>query len=137
MDNITWTNLFYLEKYSPIFTNFDLKNEFCKWVENIVREFYHNESRFIVSYGFIKSPKNSDISQHWHFDYGEKVSNLFIPLTETTINNSTQFVRGPLKSKMPESNYFPDPSIVMSMEEQSFMEICQVITKSFNILKII
>jgi len=62
-----------------------------------------------------------------------------VPLDELTINNSTQFMRGPVSSRthMPESNNFPGgPDQIMTSEGRKWLEIVQVVSKPFMILKL-
>jgi len=134
---ITWVNLFNNGKHAPCFDQHPLKQELSDWVRSLVKENYPLEpDRAILSYGFITAPKHGKKDQTWHFDYGEKVSNLFVPMTEVTPKNGTQFIRGTLKTDMPANNYFPEPNEVMRLEGANHMEICQVISKPYTLLKL-
>ena len=129
-----------LGSYSSAFLKNTHQKAFIAWVNRLIGEFYHNEPpRHIVSFGFINSPEQNTTYQPWHLDYGHQVSNLFVPLNELTINNSTEFIRGPLSSKthMPESNNFTDgPDQIMKSERKKWLEIVQVVCKPFMILKL-
>jgi len=82
---ICWYNLYLQGEYSDKFVVMNtLKDEFASWVHALIDEFYPYETRNIISYGFIHSPKNATRDQPWHLDYGHQVSNLFVPLNELT-----------------------------------------------------
>jgi hypothetical protein len=130
--------LCYLGSYSETLKQTTQKDEFIIWVNSLLNEFY-TEPREIVSFGFINSPKKGTSDQPWHLDYGRQVSNLFVPLHELTIHNSTQFIRGPLSllTPMPESNNFlQGPTEIMKSEGKKFLEVTQLICKPFMILKL-
>lgn len=136
---ITWYNLYLQGELSDQFVKNSLKSELISWVKSLVKEFYPYEEkeRYIVSFGFIHSPKNGQRDQPWHLDYGHQVSNLFVPLNELTIHNSTQFIRGPYRSIMPESNNFPGgPAEIMKNESKKWLEVAQLVCKPFMILKL-
>ena len=162
---ICWYNLYLQGEYSDKFVVMNtLKDEFASWVHALIDEFYPYETRNIISYGFIHSPKNATRDQPWHLDYGHQVSNLFVPLNELTsiilkqknfsilkiklyclfvyfffpqVHNSTQFIRGPVSPKivMPESNNFAGPNELMRDEGKKWLEVCQIVCKPFMILK--
>jgi len=137
-NEISWFNLCLLGAYSETFLNIEQKDAMAAWVKSLISEFY-TEPRQIVSFGFIHSPKKSKRDQPWHLDYGHQVSNLFIPLNELTIQNSTQFIRGPLSksTRMPESNNFPlGPNGIMKSEGKKWLEVVQIVCKPFMILKL-
>ncbi|EFC36787.1 predicted protein [Naegleria gruberi] len=137
INEITWVNLYNNGKISPVFENHPLQKEFHDWVKSLVKSNWLDEQdRIILSYGFITAPKNGNVTQDWHFDYGENVSNLFIPLCDVTEKNGTQFIRGPLRQDMPPGEYFPRPFEIMTEEKSECLQVCQVVCKAFNLLKL-
>lgn len=130
---ITWFNVYHGGAYGAAFA---LREPLTQWVHDLLREFYA-APRAVLSFGFIMAPRNGRESQQWHFDYAPSVSNLFIPMTVVTHRNATQFVRGALRRVgMPPSNYFPDPHELFDGEGVSHMEVSQIISKPFTILKL-
>ncbi len=116
-----------------------LKDSLHSWVNELVREFYPNEKRKLISFGFIHSPNNSSRNQPWHIDYSPHFSNLFVPMCELSMKNSTQFIRGPMTRIAPNSagsyNLVGGPNELRRQEGKKWFEICQVVCKSFMILK--
>jgi hypothetical protein len=129
---IVWFNLFHNGKFEA---EYALRATLDMWVHDLLREFYP-KPRTILSYGFINSPRRGGSSQGWHYDYAPTVSNLFVPMTLVTHRNATQFVRGALRTPMPESQYFPEPHTLLDDEGVTHMEVCQVVCKPFAILKL-
>ena len=140
-DEISWLNLYTNGKFHKSFENSKLKNAMEEWTRNLVVENFPNESdRVILSYGFLYAPKHGKTTQEWHIDYYKDVSNLFIPLSELTLKNATQFIRGPLNYVRTHNietgiTFFPEPNVLMDLEKANHLEVCQIVSKPFNLLK--
>ena len=139
-NEISWYNLCLIGEYSSDFEASSLKDEFVHWVGLMVQEFYPRQERKVISFGFINSPKGCTHDQPWHLDYGPEWSNLFVPMCELTIRNSTHFIRGPIKN-MPANekgsyNFSGGPNELMKLAGKEFLEVCQLVSKSFMILKL-
>ena len=111
------------------------------FVENLIKENYEEDDpRHILSYGFIVGPANGDKPQMWHHDYAAGVSNIFVPMTQDTTNNATQFMRTPngpaLSFQKDEDQNYPPPHQLLQKEETTHVEITQVISEPFSILKL-
>lgn len=91
---IMWGNLFVDGQFHTEFEHHHSCQAFHSFVEGLVKEMY-SDQRDILSYGFISSPSHGTETQNWHHDYSQTVSNLFIPLVQTTNNNATEFIRHP------------------------------------------
>mmetsp|Transcript_3013 Transcript_3013/g.4592 ORF Transcript_3013/g.4592 Transcript_3013/m.4592 type:complete len:446 (+) Transcript_3013:155-1492(+) len=134
---IYWANLFHNGKTHPEWLASKLHSKVESFTASLLKEFY-STPRVILSYGFIVSPKNGTLNQRWHQDYGTTVSNLMIPMTMMTQQNATQFVRhpdGPIKSPT-EDLYFGEPHTLFSAEKTDHLEVCQVVTEPYSILKL-
>ena len=131
--------MYLLGEFDEKFELNSLKNEFHTWVNELVKEFYPNEKRIIISFGFIRSPQNSSRDQPWHVDYSPNFSNLFVPMCELSIKNATQFIRGPMSRIEPNSegsyNLEGGPNELRRRVGKNWLEVSQVVCKSFMILK--
>jgi len=87
---IFWINLWRrLSKEEPI--ALAGAAELDRWVRELVGTAYAGEGVELEGYGFISNPVESK-SQLWHVDYYTMdYSNLFIPLTQLTPENCTQY----------------------------------------------
>jgi hypothetical protein len=138
---ITWYNLYLLGKFAEKFELISLRNDFFAWVNELLLEFYPNEHRVIISFGFIHSPTNATHNQPWHIDYGPCMSNIFVPMCELSINNSTQFIRGAMPCLERDDlttgsyNYKGGPNEFMNKTSKKWLEVSQVVCKAFMILK--
>ena len=61
---ITWVNLFNEGKLADFFEKHPQKNEMMGWVKQLVKDNF-NEHREILSFGYITSPKNGNVTQRW------------------------------------------------------------------------
>jgi hypothetical protein len=146
ISELSWYNLYLTGEYSEEFkADLTLKEEFCLfclWINSLIKEFYTNEKDLkVISYGFLNSPKDNKRDQPWHLDYGRCGSLLFVPLDNMTMLNSTQFIRGPYTNKKSttEMGYYlfkEGPNEVMQSDNRKWIELGQVICKSFTILKL-
>jgi hypothetical protein len=145
-----WNNLYINGEWLPSFPQWQRMSEL---VEQLLKENYPGQKRYLRSCGFITSPANSTRSQAWHYDYTVGTSNLFVPLTDTTHRNATQFVRGERPDPLPasqvphtcpcarpahtSSQYFPEPKTLLSKdsENKDAVEMCQAVCKAYSILK--
>jgi len=111
--------------------------EFNNWVHDIVNEAFSTwKEKHILSYSFIINPKNSTVDQKFHCDYTYSSSNLFIPLTEVTTLNATQYIKTPLKNaRMDELNNFGTIEEIMEKEGVDALEIGQMVSKPFRLMK--
>jgi len=146
---IHWTNLYCDSQFHAQKDNIPSFPAMEKFVQNIIAENYEvDDPRHILSYGYIIGPKNGTTNQIWHHDYAAGVSNIMIPMTQDTTNNATQFVRlpgGPAKSfqddentpyRVDQNQSYPPPHEMFAREETSHMEVTQVISEPFSILKL-
>jgi hypothetical protein len=146
---INWTNLYSEGRYHPDRDQIPTFSQLEKFVHDIIVENYEaDDPRHIISYGFIIGPKNGTINQEWHHDYAAGVSNIMIPMTRDTTNNATQFIRlphGGMKTfqddasreyKINNNQSYPPPHELLAREETTHMEVSQVISEPFSILKL-
>ena len=131
--------MYLLGEFDEKFALNSLKDSLYAWVNELVAEFYPKEKRTLISFGFIHSPNSSPRDQPWHIDYGPYFSNLFIPMCELSIKNSTQFIRGPMTRIAPNLagsyNLEGGPNELRRREAKKWLEICQVVCQSFMVLK--
>lgn len=146
---IHWTNLYSEGQYHPQRDEISTFPLLEKFVDDIIRENYEdNDPRHIISYGYIIGPKNGTVSQGWHHDYAAGVSNIMIPMTRDTTNNATQFIRLPhgavrtfqddesSEYKVDHEQSYPPPHELLGRENTTHMEVTQVISEPFSILKL-
>lgn len=146
---IHWTNLYSEGQYHPDRDRIPTFSKLEKFVHGIIAENYEaNDPRHIISYGFIIGPRNSTVSQGWHHDYAAGVSNIMIPMTRDTTNNATQFIRLPhgaaktfqddenSEYKIDHNQSYPPPHQLLECEGTTHMEVTQVISEPFSILKL-
>lgn len=146
---IHWTNLYCEGKYHAQKSNIPSFPAMEKFVQEIIAENYAaDDPRHILSYGYIIGPRNGTTNQIWHHDYAAGVSNIMIPMTQDTTNNATQFVRlpgGAAKSfqddetaeyQVDQNQSYPPPHEMFAREETTHMEVTQVISEPFSILKL-
>lgn len=143
MNGIKWFNVWMIGVYETRFENSSIRDEFMAWVKMCIKECYPNETRHLASIGFIQSAKNSlnKPNQKWHIDddYDNDISNIFVPMNELTIHNSTQFVRGNIEAYESKMRLLNDgdfgPNKLMKSEKRMWLEVCQVVCEPFMLLK--
>ena len=138
-EKIYWINLFHNGQVHPQLLRDGQWSDMNVWVHSLMKEFWDNP-RVLLSCGFIISPAQTKDNQNWHHDYGRNVSNLFIPMTPVTENNSTQYLRHPGgKMKVNEEDEkeqnYPTPDQMMDQQGAPYLEVCQPIVRPFSILK--
>ena len=128
-----WNNLFVNNSWKPEFKK--SRSAMQEMVQRLLRECYPGEKRYVRSLGFITSPAHAQKCQQWHYDYSAGSSNLFIPLTQVTHRNATQFVREQRPEEtLPESQYFEDPYHYLNDKTPS-LEVSQLIARPFSLIK--
>lgn len=133
-DVVFWYNLFVGGQWRPEFQH---KEEMERLVNNLMAEFYR-EKRYLRTCGFITSPRHGTASkaQAWHYDYTPGTSNIFIPISQLTHKNATQFIRGTRPGPLPASEFFPPPHVLLDDEKLDSIEVSQLLAKPFSILKL-
>ncbi len=109
----------------------------CQWANQILQEHYPDDTT-LDSFGIIMNPIGSP-DQYWHIDYGGGYSTVFVPLTEISTLNATQYISMPspvsddvkkeIYSDIDNINFNKLASIV------SCIEVKQKIAPPFSILK--
>lgn len=127
-----WNNIFVGGKWKD---DTPYKEEMDAFVKLLLQQCYPGQKRYIRSFGFLTSPANSLKSQSWHYDYSATTSNVFVPMTETTARNATQFIRGPRPHPLPESQYYPNATTVRKKENAPYLQLCQMLVPAFTVLK--
>jgi hypothetical protein len=130
-------------EYETRFEKSSIRDELMAWVNMRIKECYPNETRHLTNIGFIHSSKNSSNKPHqkWHIDddYENDMSNIFVPMHELTIHNSTQFVRGNIEASESKKRLLHDadfgPNKLMKSEKKMWLEVCQVVCEPFMLLK--
>ncbi len=59
--------------------------------EALLRMVYKDSPVWPITCGFIESPVGSRV-QYWHYDYGGRTENIFVPITPLTKKNGTEYV---------------------------------------------
>ena len=134
--------------------NLHIRNEFTlktfahnealhQFVLRLLEEAYEDypeqfPARHILNYGFIVNPQGSTKTQHFHCDYSETSSNLFIPMTKVTVFNAPQFLPEELKIARLDGdcNYGRHPEDIMEEEGVDFLVVNQVISKPWTLLRL-
>jgi phosphatidylglycerophosphate synthase len=138
---IYWVNLFHNGQPHPKLAQDGQWSDMNAWIGSLMKEFWPGQTRVLLSCGFIISPGQTNEDQQWHHDYGRHVSNLFIPLTPVTVNNSTQYLRHPhgrMKINADDENEqnYPSPETMLDEQQVDYLELCQPIVRPFSILKL-
>ncbi len=139
---IHWTNLYAEDEYHPDVGKIPSFPAYEAFVHKLIAENYlPDDPRHILSYGFIVGPANGTKSQNWHHDYADGVSNIMIPMTRDTTNNATQFMRMPhgrarCFHENDKEQEYPPPHELLEAEQTTHMEVTQVISEPFSILKL-
>lgn len=130
-NEVYWLNL-YLNQQHLI----NLPSSFHSWIQQLVHNNYSYKHE-ILSYGFIVNPAHSTVNQQFHYDYTKTSSNLFIPITQVTTLNATQYLTTKLKqTKVDDYCNFGDLEKVMESEQVDAIIVSQLICKPFSLIKL-
>ena len=136
---ITWFNIYnYKVSFHPSFPEGDgLTVSLRHMVDSLVKESYP-EGMITMSYGFLVSPKKGTKTQNYHHDYNATASTIMIPMVPTTTTNATQFLRHPNGKFIldDEEMEYPDPHLMLDSQGIDHLEVVQIISKPFVVLKL-
>ena len=130
-NEVYWLNL-YLNQLHLI----NYPAAFHSWIQQLVTDNY-SAQHAILSYGFIVNPAHSTVNQQFHYDYTKTVSNLFIPITQMTTLNATQYLPIALKlTQADDYSNFGDLEQIMESENIDAIVVSQLICKPFSLIKL-
>jgi hypothetical protein len=110
-----------------------------EWVTRTVAEVYADwASIHLVTYSFIVNPAGNRDGQPFHCDYAPTSSNLFVPLTQVSELNATQFIRQPLLRSVPnEKIEYGTAEEILDAEGWDALEVTQVVPRPFTLLRLL
>jgi hypothetical protein len=133
---IHWVNL-YLN--GALTVDHHLREALHAWVTRIVAEVYADWPEVhLITYSFIVNPAGSQEGQPFHCDYAPTSSNLFVPLTEVSVRNATQFIRQPLQRTVPNERVeYGTLEDILDAEGWDAVEVTQLVPRPFTLLRLL
>jgi hypothetical protein len=110
-----------------------------EWVLRTVAEVYSDWPEIhLVTYSFIVNPAGNQDGQPFHCDYAPTSSNLFVPLTQVSLLNATQFIRQPLVRSVPNERVeFGTAEDIIHAEGWDALEVAQIVPRPFTLLRLL
>jgi hypothetical protein len=117
----------------------DRSDELDAWAHCMAEKVYSEDSVVLDGYGWIVNPMGSQV-QEWHIDYSLDYSDILIPLSPLTANNSTQYVvLPPSISKETLSRATADLDRVdlgYLVEKCDYVSVRQLLAKPFSVIRL-
>lgn len=115
----------------------EIAREIRRWCRKAVRN-YCGRKAIMDGYGFIVNPKDSPAFQPWHIDYTTDAAVIWIPITQLTPENATEYIT--LPNDMPDTaleevaSYVDEVNINRLGNALEYYTISQLIAKPMSVL---